>query len=145
MDWTLNTFSLIISFNSLRWLLGWPESLLINSLSLLHTDVAALPPHSYQRRTIFSYLYNLIFGVWLGTGLLICAIPRVLHKASAVPGSLHHHASLLVQMPLPFWRNPSFCSLSTLQPIYFWLPGCNRTLKIHISMFIDMGPPLSFL
>lgn len=45
----------MISFNFLMCLLGWVESPLICSLSLLCTDTAALPPHGCQRRTVFSH------------------------------------------------------------------------------------------
>lgn len=121
MDKTLNAFLFIISFNFLMRLLGWPEFLLINSLSLLCPQVAALPWHSGQRRTIFFFLIPFsypILGAWFGTVLIICApISRVI---------LHEYPSTIwlsyLLIPLPPWHNPPFCPLTTLRSVHFFTP-----------------------
>lgn len=67
MDKTLNIFLFIISLNIPMCLLRWPEFLLVNSLSLLCTHVAALPQQSSQRRALCSYtvlLANLRSLAW---------------------------------------------------------------------------------
>lgn len=125
MDRTLNTFLLIISFNLLTRLLGWPEFLLICSLT------AALPPHSSQKGAICSYTLPFSNLRSLAWNCLNDLCPFLRSSSMTIPLPSYFPTYWFHFCPDTILLS---CCLTTLQSVHFWLPGWNQILNIYVPM-----------
>lgn len=122
MHWTLHTFLLMISFNFLLCLLGWPESLLISSLSLLCHACCCFATRCLLEKHHFLLHPSPLQSQfpWLGTGLIICAY-------------FQDHSSW--SFHCAWFSAPSCFSTSTLAQSFFLRP-------YHITAHVLLSPQL---